>query len=105
MTRVTVLYPNEQGKRFDHGYYAEKHMPLVADRLRSFGLRRYEVDRGVAGGAPNAPAPFVAACHLFFDSAAEFQKGMGTHGKEIMADIANYTDIQPTVQISDVVVS
>jgi hypothetical protein len=29
---------------------------------------------------------------------------MGAHGKEIVADIPNYTDIQPTIQISEIVV-
>jgi hypothetical protein len=29
---------------------------------------------------------------------------MGPHNKEIRADIANYTDAQPVIQISEVVV-
>ena len=29
---------------------------------------------------------------------------MGKHGKEIMGDIANYTDVTPVIQISEVVV-
>jgi hypothetical protein len=31
-----------------------------------------------------------------------FQKGMGQHGKEILADIPNYTNIQPQMQISEI---
>jgi hypothetical protein len=46
MVRVTVLYPNETGKRFDHAYYAKKHLPMVMERLKSSGLLRYEVDKG-----------------------------------------------------------
>jgi uncharacterized protein (TIGR02118 family) len=63
MVRVTVLYPNEPAKRFDHDYYARKHMPMVMERLKGSGMLRYEVDKGLAGGGPGAPAPFVAACH------------------------------------------
>jgi uncharacterized protein (TIGR02118 family) len=104
MVRVTVLYPNASGKRFDHAYYAGKHLPMVMERLKGSGMIRYEVDRGVAGGGPEDSPPFVAACHLYFDAAADFQKGIGVHGAEIMGDIPNYTDIAPQIQISEIVV-
>jgi uncharacterized protein (TIGR02118 family) len=102
MIRITVLYPNEPGKKFDHDYYKNKHMTLVAQRLKSFGLIRTEVDKGVGGGAPGAPAPYVAVGHVYFPSVDGFRKGMEQHGKEIMADIPNYTNIQPQIQISEI---
>jgi uncharacterized protein (TIGR02118 family) len=102
MTRITVLYANEPGKKFDHDYYKNKHMKLVTERLKAFGLIRTEVDKGVAGGAPGAPAPYVAIGHVYFPSLEGFQKGMGQHGKEIMADVPNYTNIPPQIQISEV---
>jgi uncharacterized protein (TIGR02118 family) len=104
MVRVTVLYPNESAKRFDHDYYARKHMPMVMERLKGSGMLRYEVDKGLAGGGAGAPAPFVAACHLYFDAATDFQKGIAAHGTEIMGDIPNYTDISPQIQISEIIV-
>jgi hypothetical protein len=52
MVRVTVLYPNESAKRFDHDYYASKHLPMVMERLKGSGMLRYEVDKGLAGGGP-----------------------------------------------------
>jgi uncharacterized protein (TIGR02118 family) len=104
MIRVSVMYANEPGKRFDADYYKNKHMKLASDRLTSFGLLRYEVDKGLAGGGPGAPPPFIGACHFYFGSVEEFQKGMGHHGKELLADIPNYTDIPPTIQISEIVV-
>lgn len=102
MIRVTVLYPNETGKKFDHTYYINKHMALVRERLKDFGLVRTEVDKGVAGGAPG-PAPYVAVGHVYMNALEGFQKGMGQHGKEIMADIPNYTNIQPQIQISEII--
>jgi hypothetical protein len=33
------------------------------------------------------------------------QVRLGTHAAEILADIPNYTDVAPIVQISDVIVS
>ena len=104
MVRVTVLYPNESGKRFDHAYYAGKHLPMVMERLKDSGMLRYEVDKGLAGRGPGAPAPFVAACHLYFHAAADFQNGISAHGTDIMGDIPNYTDISPQIQISEIVV-
>jgi len=103
MIRVSVLYPTGEGKKFDTTYYMQKHMPLVRERLTGLGLVRAEVDRGVAGGAPGAPAPFVYVAHLYFNSLADFQKAMGAHGAELMADVPNYTNIQPQVQISEIV--
>ena len=103
MIRVSVIYANETGKKFDHDYYKNKHMRLVGERLKDAGLIRYEVDMGIAGGAPGAPAPFISVGHLYFHSLSDFQKGMGAHGKELLADIPNYTNIQPQIQISRIV--
>jgi len=66
--------------------------------------KKYTVDKGLAGGAPDAPAPYIALCHIFCDSVEAFQSGFGPHTQEIMGDIANYTDLSPVVQISEVVV-
>ena len=103
MIKVSVMYPHAPGARFDHAYYRDKHMPLVKARMGD-SCRYYTVDKGLAGGAPGAPAVYIAMCHLFCDSVEAFQQGFGPHTKEIMADIPNYTDLQPVVQISEVVV-
>jgi uncharacterized protein (TIGR02118 family) len=103
MIKVSVMYPNKPGARFDHTYYRDKHMPLVKERLGE-GCKFYTVDKGLAGGAPGAPATYVGMCHIFSDSVEAFQAGMAKHGKEILGDIANYTDIAPVIQVSEVVV-
>src|SRR5262249_48831318 len=64
----------------------------------------YTVDKGLAGGAPGAPATYVGMCHIFCDSIEAFRAGFGPHAAEIMADIPNYTDQTPVMQISEVVV-
>ena len=103
MIKVSVMYPNTPGARFDHDYYRDRHMPLV-QRLMGAACRSYSVDRGVAGGAPGTPAPFVGMCHIYCESLEAFQGGFGPHAKEIMADVPNYTDLAPVIQISEVVV-
>ena len=58
----------------------------------------------MAGGEPGTPATYVAMCHIFCDSVDAFQQGFGPHADEILADIRNYTDLSPVIQISEVVV-
>jgi uncharacterized protein (TIGR02118 family) len=103
MVRISVFYATSEGKKFDHDYYVKTHMKLVRDRLNSFGLVRTEADKGLGGGAPGAPAPYVAIGHLYFNTLGDFQKGMGQHGKELMGDVPNFTNIQPQVQISEII--
>jgi len=102
MIKVSVMYPNGPGVRFDHDYYRDKHMPMLKSRMGE-SLRFYTVDKGLAGAAPGEPAPYVGMCHLFCDSVEAFQAGFGPHAQEIMADIPNYTDQSPVIQISEVV--
>lgn len=103
MIRVSVMYSMGEGKKFDTTYYLQRHMPLVRERFGGVGLVRAEVDKGVAGGTPGAPAPFIYVAHLYFNSIADFQKAIEVHGKEVMGDVPNYTNIQPQIQISEIV--
>jgi uncharacterized protein (TIGR02118 family) len=103
MIKVSVMYPNAPGARFNHEYYRDKHLPLVKARMGDL-CRYYTIDRGLAGGAPGAPATYVAMCHIICESIDAFQAGFGPHAREIMADIPNYTDQAPVIQISDIVV-
>jgi uncharacterized protein (TIGR02118 family) len=83
-------------------YYAQKHFSLVKERLGPLGLVRCEVDRGIAGRSSDIPAPYTAGGHLVFNSIEEFQTTYLKVGDELMADIPNYTDIEPELQISDI---
>lgn len=103
MIKVSVMYPNTPGARFDHGYYRDSHMPLLK-RLMGDSCLSYTVDKGLAGGSPGTPATYVGMCHIFCDSVEAFEAGLGPHAAEITADIANYTDLTPVLQISEVIV-
>ncbi|MFT5657171.1 MAG: hypothetical protein ACI9KN_000443 [Gammaproteobacteria bacterium] len=102
MIKVSVMYPNTAGARFDHEYYLNKHMPLVKARMGDSCLY-YTVDKGLAGVAPDTPATYIGMCHIFCDSIDAFQGSFGPHAEEIMGDIPNYTDLSPVIQISEVV--
>lgn len=103
MIKVSVFYPNNPGARFDHAYYRDTHMPLVAGKMGD-SLKYYTVDKGLSGAAPGTDATYIAAAHLFCESVEAFQAGFGPHSDEIMGDIPNYTDVSPVIQISDVAV-
>ena len=74
---------------------------MVQEKLGA-ALKGSAVDQGLGGAAPGSPATFVAMAHLLFDSVEAFQGAFGPHADVIMADIPNYTDTQPTIQISEV---
>lgn len=101
MIKVSVFYPYSNGSPFDIGYYVEKHMPMVR-RLVGAACKGAAVEQGIGGGAPGTPPSFVAMGHMYFDSVEAFQAAFGPHAKAIMADVANYTKIQPSIQISEV---
>lgn len=103
MIKVSVMYPHASDVRFDHDYYRDQHMPMV-QRLMGDNLRRYTVDKGLAGGAPGSPPTYVAMGHLYCDSVETFQAGFGPHMDPILGDIPNYTNAQPVIQISEIVV-
>jgi len=58
-------------------------------------------ERGLAGG-PGAPAPYIASGYLLFDSIADFQGSFGPRTEKIVADIPNYTPVQPVLQVSEI---
>ncbi|HLF03680.1 MAG TPA: EthD family reductase [Dehalococcoidia bacterium] len=103
MIRVSVLYPNQPGKKFDWTYYTGKHIPLLKQRLSSKGLVRVELDKGISAPDPKAPPEFIAAEYLTFNTVDEVHEGFKAVGREVMGDIKNYTDVQPRIQISEVV--
>jgi uncharacterized protein (TIGR02118 family) len=65
-------------------------------------LKGVAVEQGIAGGMPGSPAPYLAIGQLQFDSVEAFQTGFQPHAQKIMADIPNYTNVQPVIQISEV---
>ncbi|HTT33525.1 MAG TPA: EthD family reductase [Methylomirabilota bacterium] len=101
MIKVSVLYPNGEGSRFDMSYYCSKHIPMVK-RLLGAALKGVEVEQGVAGATPGAPPTYLAMGHLLFDSVEAFQSSFGPNAPAIVGDVPNYTNTQPTIQISEV---
>jgi uncharacterized protein (TIGR02118 family) len=103
MIKVSVMYPYAAGARFDHVYYREKHMPMVKQRLGAACLY-FTVDKGIANGVWGSASLYVAKCDFICTSVEAYEAALGPHVQEIRADLANYTDIKPVLQTSEVVV-
>ena len=101
MIKVSVMYPNSSDTTFDIEYYCNTHLPMVGELLGD-ALKSGAVDYGIAGGAPEEIAAFIAMGHMTFDSVESFQTSFGPHAESIMADIPNFTNTQPQIQISEI---
>ena len=101
MILITVMYPAGAEAKFDIGYYLSKHIPLLKDRWTSYGLSNVQVVRGV--GKPDGSAPdYQMMALLTFGSIEHFKAAGKAHGRDIFADIANFTNAQAAVQINEI---
>ena len=99
--KISVFYPNGDGNTFDLDYYCNKHIPMVSSLLGP-ALISSSVEKGLTGLDPDQPAIYSVIGHLYFSSVADFQTSFGPHAERITADIANYTNTGPVVQISEI---
>lgn len=101
MIKVSVFYPNSMGSHFDIDYYCNSHMPMVQARLGA-ALKGVEVEQGVGGSELESNPAYTAMGHLLFESVEAYQAAFGPHAAEIIADIPNYTDVEPFIQVSEI---
>jgi uncharacterized protein (TIGR02118 family) len=69
--KVSVLYPNTAGARFDMAYYVNRHMPMVSEKLGA-ALEGMNVEEGLSGVEPGSPPAYLA----LWSSAARFGRGI-----------------------------
>jgi uncharacterized protein (TIGR02118 family) len=98
---ITVMYPNTPGVTFDFGYYLEHHATLI-DRLYGNSIAKLELRRG--GATPDgAPPPFVAIINIWIADQEAFDRAGAQHGATLIADVPNFTNAMPTIQIDEIV--
>ena len=104
MIRVTALWPRTNDSHFDMEYYLTKHVPMTKARLESAGFPVVaEVDEGLGSLTPGEPPAYAAIGTLLFETMEDLQTGLAAHAAEILADIPNFTNVQPVIQIGSVV--
>jgi len=104
MTKISILYPEHAGARFDFSYYIGNHMPMSIGRLSAHpGFRGVSVERGLSS-LPGTQSVYAAMCHFLFTSLEDFLAAFEPHAALLQGDIVNYTDIQPLIQVSEVLI-
>ena len=101
MIKISVLYPYKEGARFDMEYYVNRHMPMVRDTIGP-ACKGIAVEQGVSGAVPGTPPAFVAMGHILLESAQALQNSVAPHMGKFLADVPNYTAIEPILQVSEV---
>jgi uncharacterized protein (TIGR02118 family) len=102
MIRISAVYPNAEGSRFDVADYIGRHEPFARKLLAPFGLLEIRSTTGVAN-LDGSPPAFLAISELVFASRADFDTAMASCGEAIFADVPNYTSVTPILQISAMV--
>ncbi|HJS51852.1 MAG TPA: EthD family reductase [Pyrinomonadaceae bacterium] len=103
MIKVTFLYPNNEGSRFDMDYYRTAHLDLSRAKFGP-ALKGLAVDAGTAGINPGSKPPFHAIAQLLFETIDEFYSAAIPNIEEFKADALKYTDVEPVILISESVV-
>ncbi|KAM4060778.1 hypothetical protein HRG_001690 [Hirsutella rhossiliensis] len=88
---VIFAYPRSSASDFNLAYYTSSHMPMVADKWARYGLRSWSAIEMTPG------SPHVVQCVLHWTSVGAFEKALEEDGKDILADIKNYTDVEPAI--------
>lgn len=97
---VSILYPNKPHSRFDFDYYVNKHIPMTQ---KIFGKSNVEIRKGIFAPG-DKPVEFICIAQIRIKSIDTFIDTMTNHGSALIADIPNYTDIAPVIQIDEVLV-
>ena len=96
---LNVVYPSREGAKFDADYYRATHIPLAMKVMKAAKVILIE-------GVPNgrAAAPYAMIAHFQFASAGDLKAALGNPAMaEVRADVAKFTDIQPTVMLGKTV--
>ncbi len=101
MRCITVLYPNSDGVRFDFDYYERSHATLIM-RLYGRGIAKYELRKGMSGPDGGKPA-YVATVNFWVGDQKLFDEAQARHTATLVADVPNFTNVQPTIQFDEVV--
>jgi len=102
LIKISIMYPDGEGKQFDMEYYKSKHMPMVAGFLGS-NLVKYTIEKGIAGSNPTQLLPYVAIGTFYVKDLKAYQEAIAPNREAIRGDIVNYTNIMPVIFISEVV--
>jgi uncharacterized protein (TIGR02118 family) len=97
---LTVTYPKSGGATFDYDYFREQHLPKVGQTFGPFGLGYASVLRGETGVDGKEPAYFATSILSFATEQGARDAAACEGAKELIADIANFTNATPVMQFN-----
>lgn len=94
--RVFVLYPSSDGMEFDSEYWLTTHYDLLKN-----GVWKEALEIEFSLGTPDSP--YVAVATVVFADKERLNASLADPGMaEVVADISQYTNIQPVVFNSEI---
>jgi uncharacterized protein (TIGR02118 family) len=103
MIRMTVMYPNAEDAYFDMDYYRDKHIEMVKEKCGD-ALKGCSVEQGLGGAEPGSEPPYLVITRIDVESMDDFLAYVAPHDAEFGADVPNFTNIQPVIQLCEVVI-
>lgn len=102
MTRIMAIYPNSAGSSFNSDYYIGIHAVFAKKLLAGHGL--IEIRSLLGSQALDGTPPTIwAISEMVFSSREAFDLAMAAHGTNLFADLPNYTDVTPVLQVGTLV--
>ena len=101
MIRVTAIYTNAEGMRFDHAYYRSVHLPLTERLMRPLGLLWVEGDLPLAR-PDGRPSTLLAQTHAYFATEEQARAAIAAAIGPLAADVSNYTNVTPRLECHEV---
>ncbi|SDL37263.1 conserved hypothetical protein [Franzmannia pantelleriensis] len=98
MIDVLLMYSNSNGMRFDYTYYLKEHASLLSHLLQPYGLNYICLSTG-----SDTASPFHAVTHLGMASLETFESAIDEIGSTFFEDIPRFTDVEPVIQVGNVV--
>ena len=96
---LQVIYPVSDGTTFDYDYYTSTHFDLVGEHMGDH-IDSMLVTKGLAGG-PDTPPGFHAIASLVFEDQDALNAALAV-SDSVLADIENFTNVQPQMLIGEV---
>jgi len=99
MITYSVFYPYKEEARFDFDYYQNNHLGILkryfGDTCKGITVLKGQMEDGDS-------SDFTCVCHIFFDSEEIFLEIMEKAKAELLADVKNYTNIEPYAKIFEI---
>lgn len=94
-TCLTILYPYEEGARWDADYYRDNHITLIMDLYDTGAIRRIEARK--ADPLPEGYPPFLGTVNIYIENQVFFDAINAREAETLLADLPNFSSVLPVV--------